>query len=120
MKLDLLAFLKAAQTAPAVAAGSVETAEKSGPTIDPKSLQIRPSTDNSMFIAVPPDWRVGGGNYALAATSPDEKMGVFSTNDHRPATYNPNQYLLNSLLPFLRCRDAIVKKHEPNHEMMNA
>lgn len=91
---------------------------QAGPTININSLQIRPSTDNSMFIAVPPDWKVGGGNYVLVATSPDEKLGVFITNDHQPGQglNDPRHYLLNQLMPFFKCTQTVIEKSEPNYD----
>ena len=94
------------------------TRAPAAPTIDAKTLKVRPSTDYSMFIAVPPNWKVGGGNHVLIATSPDEHMGVFTTNDHQPgpSLTNPHYYLMNKLLPFFGCSRTAVQKSEPNHD----
>jgi hypothetical protein len=90
------------------------------PTIDIKKLVIKASSDNSMFLAVPPDWVVGGGNFALAATSPDEKMGVLATNDHQPRIWDPYGYFMQCLMPFYRCINTSIQKKEPNYELMQA
>jgi hypothetical protein len=88
------------------------------PTIHIKDLTIKLSSDHSMYLAVPPDWTVGGGNYSLIATPPDEKMGITATNDGRPGILDPYRYLMNKLLPFYRCTGTVIHKREPNEEMM--
>ena len=108
----------------ATKSGSYKSANLSagrGPTIDIKSLSVRPSSDNSMFIAVPPDWLVGGGNYVLVATSPDERMIVWATNDHQPGgVTDPYFYLTQRLFPFFKASGVVICKREPNNDMMNA
>lgn len=88
------------------------------PTIDIKKLTIKLSADRTMYLAVPPDWTVGGGNYSLIATPPDEKMGVTATNDAQPGIFDPYGYLMNKLLPFYRCTGTVIHKREPNEEIM--
>lgn len=98
------------------AAGSGRTG--GGPTIDPRSMVVRQGTDGSMFITVPPDWKVGGGNYALAANPPDNSMGVFMTNDHSSFGGDPGSYFQSRLIPFLRCSNVRVTSTVPEQEVM--
>ena len=88
------------------------------PTIDISKLTVKLSADRTMYLAVPPDWTVGGGNYSLIATPPDEKMGVTATNDAQPTTRDPYTYLTKALFPFYRCSGTVVHKREANQDMM--
>ncbi len=88
------------------------------PTIDINKLTMKLSYDRTMYLAVPPDWTVGGGNYSLIATPPDEKMGITATNDAQPGIFDPYRYLMTKLLPFYRCTGTVIHKREPNEEMM--
>lgn len=89
------------------------------PTIDPQSLQVRSSPDNTVFVLVPPDWTVGGGNFVVIATSKDENMGVFATNDHQPGMSGPEAYFSTKLMPFFRCSQVNIEKKEPNRDFEN-
>ena len=88
------------------------------PTIDISKLTVKLSADRTMYLAVPPDWTVGGGNYSLIATPPDEKMGVTATNDAQPTTRDPYTYLTKALFPFYRCSGTVIHKREANQDMM--
>lgn len=98
--------------------GASEPTLKQRPTIDIRSLTTRVSSDGSMYLLAPQDWAVGGGNYAFAATSPDEKMGVTATNDGSPGMTNTYDYLMNRFLPLGRNTNTVIHKREPNYEMM--
>lgn len=89
-----------------------------GPTIDVSRLVTKAGVDGTMYVAVPADWNVGGGNFVFVATAPDERMGVFTTNDHQPKTFDNAVYLTRQLLPFFQCRDTSVSRSEPNTDMM--
>ena len=88
------------------------------PTIDRTKLVLKLSVDNTMYLAVPPDWTVGGGNYSLIATPPDGSMGITSTNDAQPKTFDPYTYLMQALLPWYKCTGTIIYKREPNDALM--
>ncbi|MBA4391794.1 MAG: hypothetical protein C0399_12785 [Syntrophus sp. (in: bacteria)] len=88
------------------------------PTIDISKLTVKLSADRTMYLAVPPDWTVGGGNYSLMATPPGEKMGVTATNDAQPKTRDPYTYLMKALLPFYRSSGTVIHKREANHDVM--
>lgn len=89
-----------------------------GPTIDVSRLVTKAGVDGTMYVVVPPDWNVGGGNFVFVATAPDERMGVFTTNDHQPKTFDNAVYLTRQLLPFFQCRDTTISGSEPNTDMM--
>jgi hypothetical protein len=99
-------------------AGSAPPPQVLAPTIDVNALQVTLSPERTMYLAVPADWTVGGGNYSLIATSPDKRMGVTATNDAQPATRDPHTYLLKALLPFYKCSATTVHKREPNEAIM--
>ena len=88
------------------------------PTIDISKLTTKLSADRTMYMAVPSDWTVGGGNYSLIATPPGEKMGVTATNDAQPATRDPQTYLMKALMPFYGCSSTVIHKKEPNQDLM--
>ena len=100
------------------AGGSAPSPKTVPPTIDINRLAVKLSADRTMYLAVPPDWTVGGGNYSLIATPPDERMGVTATNDARPATRDPYTYLMKSLLPFYRSTGTVIHEREANQDIM--
>jgi hypothetical protein len=89
-----------------------------GPTIDVSRLVTKAGVDGTMYVVVPPDWSVGGGNFVFVATAPDERMGVFTTNDHQPKTFDNAVYLIQQLLPFFQCQHTTISGSEPNTDMM--
>lgn len=91
---------------------------KMGPTIDINKFVTKAGVDGTMYIACPPDWNVGGGNYVFISASPDEKMGVWTTNDHQPKTFDPQSYFMQCLMPFFQCVGTSITKAEPNHDYM--
>lgn len=93
-------------------------AASNAPTIDINKLVVKGGTDGTMYIAVPSDWEVGGGNFAFAANSPDKMMGVFTTNDHQPKTFDSYSYFMYQLLPFLRASGTTITRQEPNYDYM--
>jgi uncharacterized caspase-like protein len=90
-------------------------------SLDARSLQIKPSSDGTIFIAVPPDWEVEGGNIMMMATAPDKQQGVFLINDHQPGwVASPQAYLLQKLLPTFRCNQVKLLHQEPALDTMQA
>jgi hypothetical protein len=118
LKLTPFNFYNATKSGQFHTGASSSVGKEMTPTIDIKKLTIKLSADRTMYLAVPPDWTVGGGNYSLIATPPDEKMGVTATNDAQPGIFDPYGYLMNKLLPFYRCTDTVIHKRELNEEMM--
>jgi len=98
--------------------GGTAVSNNLGPTIDTSHFVTKGAPDGSMYIACPPDWQAGGGNYFFIANSPDGKMGVFTSNDHQPKTFDPQGYLMYQLMPFLKCSNTTITKAEPNYDYM--
>lgn len=91
---------------------------KAGPTIDINHFVTKGAVDGTMYIACPPDWEAGGGNYFFIANSPGGRTGVFTSNDHQPKTFDNKSYLMYCLMPFLRCSNTVITKAEPNQDYM--
>lgn len=89
-----------------------------GPTIDTSRFVTKGAVDGTMYIACPPDWQAGGGNYFFIAHSPDGGTGVFTSNDHQPKTFDNQSYLMSALMPFLRCSNTTITKTEINYDYM--
>jgi len=98
--------------------GSSPASKNLNPTIDPDRFVTKASFDGTMYIMCPPDWLANGGNYFFIAHSPEGKMGVFTSNDHQPKTFDPQTYLLYHLMPFIQCSNTSVSKAEPNKDYM--
>ncbi len=115
LRIEPTTFYNATGRAPAAREVS---RDRLSPTIDISTLATRLSFDRTMYLAVPPDWTVGGGNYSLVATPPGEQMGITATNDAQPKTRDPYTYLMNALLPFYGCSSTVIEKREPNQDLM--
>jgi hypothetical protein len=89
-----------------------------GPTIDTSHFVTKVAPDGTMYIACPPEWQTGGGNYFFIAHSPDGGMGVFTSNDHQPKTFDPQSYLKYQLMPWMKCSNITITKTEPNVDYM--
>lgn len=89
-------------------------------TINTENLQIKSSTDGTMYLAVPPNWTVNGGNYSLIAVSPDGKMGVTATHDHQPRTFDLRSYLLDHLIPFYGCTGTKISSAQRDEEFIRS
>ncbi len=98
--------------------GSAAAKNNLSPTIDPDRFVTKALSDGSMYIRCPSDWQADGGNYFFAAHSPDGKMGVFTSNDHQPRTFDPKTYLLSQLMPFMKCSNTTITKVEANNDYM--
>lgn len=98
--------------------GNAMAANNMGPTIDTGHFVTKGSVDGTMYVACPPDWQAGGGNYFYIAHSPDGGMGVFTSNDHQPKTFDPQSYLMSQLMPFMKCSNTTITKTEPNYDYM--
>lgn len=98
--------------------GNTAVSNIMGPTIDTSHFVTKGSVDGTMYVACPPDWQAGGGNYFYIAHSPDGGMGVFTSNDHQPKTFDPQSYLMSQLMPFLKCSNTAIAKTEANYDYM--
>lgn len=118
LRISPATFYQATRREKLPTAGSAPAPQPLSPTIDVNTLQVTLSPERTMYLAVPAGWTVGGGNYSLIATSPDQRMGVTATNDAQPATRDPHTYLLKALLPFYKCSATTVHKRDPNEAIM--
>jgi hypothetical protein len=118
LKLTPFQFYNATKSEPLHTSAHSSAGKETTPTIDTKQLTMKLSSDRTMYLAVPSDWTVGGGNVSLIATPPDQKMGITATNDAQPATFDPYGYLMNKLFPFYQCTGTVIHKREPNEELM--
>lgn len=98
--------------------GGAAISSNLGPTIDTSHFVTKASSDGTMYIACPPDWPANGGNYFFIAHSPDGGMGVFTSNDHQPKTFDPQSYLTYQLMPWMKCSNTTITKAEPNYDYM--
>lgn len=118
LRISPVTFYKATRSGKLRTDGGAAPEKQQAPTIDVNKLQLQLSSDRTMYLAVPADWTVGGGNYSLIATPPDKKMGITATNDAQPATRDPHTYLMKALLPFYKCSSTVVHKREVNEAIM--
>ncbi|MFH1452664.1 MAG: hypothetical protein ABIH00_01635 [Armatimonadota bacterium] len=97
---------------------STPASQSIAPTINTNNFVTKSSSDGTMYVACPPDWQANGGNYFFIAHSPDGKLGVFTSDNHQPKTFDPQQYLLYQLMPFMKCSNTVIAGSEPNNDYM--
>ena len=118
LRISPVAFDNAMRAGKVSSEGATSSQVKLPPTIDRNRLMIKLSVDRTMYLAVPPDWTVGGGNYSTIATAAGGLMGITATNDAQPKTLDPYTYLMQALLPWYKCTGTIIYKREPNDLLM--
>jgi hypothetical protein len=118
LRISPVTFDSAMRTSKVYSEGNTPSQTGLPPTIDRNRLVVKLSVDRTMYLAVPPEWTVGGGNYSVIATPPDGSMGITSTNDAQPRTFDPYTYLMQALLPWYKCTGAIIYKRMPNGPLM--